>query len=189
MAMNKQTLHTLVGAATLLVAAFVVFISHQGGPRETASGYPIVGRFASIDGIGVGTKVLLTGIEIGKVAGYTYDLEGQRAIVTFTIRDDIKIPLDSVALIVSDGLLGAKYIKIQPGGEIDMMQSGDEFEYVQDAIAFEEILEKVILNAEQQRSRDKEKDDAKPEPNQASIESPEPASTERTTLTEAVKIR
>ncbi len=189
MAMNKQTLHTLVGAATLLVAAFVVFISHQGGPRETTSGYPIVGRFASIDGIGVGTKVLLTGIEIGKVAGYTYDLEGQRAIVTFTIRDDIKIPLDSVALIVSDGLLGAKYIKIQPGGEIDMMQSGDEFEYVQDAIAFEEILEKVILNAEQQRGKNKEKDDAKPEPNQASIESPAPASTAPTTLTEAVKIR
>lgn len=185
--MNKQTLHTVVGAATLLVAAFVVFISHQGGPRETTSGYPIVGRFASIDGIGVGTKVLLTGIEIGKVAGYTYDLEGQRAIVTFTIKEDIKIPLDSVALIVSDGLLGAKYIKIQPGGEIDMMQSGDEFEYVQDAIAFEEILEKVILNAEQQRS--KEKDDTKPEPNQASIESSEPVSAARTTLTEAVKIR
>lgn len=189
MAMNKQTLHTLVGAAALLVAAFVFVISHQGGPRETASGYPIVGRFASIDGIGVGTKVLLTGIEIGKVAGYTYDLEGQRAIVTFTIEDDIKIPLDSVALIVSDGLLGSKYIKIQPGGEIDMMQGGDEFEYVQDAIAFEEILEKVILNAEQQRNKNKEKDESEPKPNQASIDSPGSVSAVRTTLTESVKIR
>ena len=186
--MNKQTLHTLVGAGALLVAAFVFVISHQGGPREATSGYPIVGRFASIDGIGVGTKVLFTGIEIGQVSSYSYDPEGHRAIVTFIVQDYIKIPLDSVALIVSDGLLGAKYVKIQPGGELEMMKSGDEFEYVQDAIAFEEILEKVILNAEQQRNKKKE-EDAEPEPNQASIENPAPASAARTTLMEPVQIR
>ena len=185
--MNKQTLHTLVGAGALIVAAFVFVISHQGGPRKTVSGYPIVARFASIDGIGVGTKVLLTGIEIGTVAEYTYDLEGQRAIVTFNIKDDIKIPLDSVALIVSDGLLGAKYIKIQPGGEIDMMQDGDEFEYVQDAIAFEEILEKVILNAEQQRN--KKEDEAKPKPNQASNGTPGTIPAARTIVMESGKIQ
>jgi len=186
--MKKQTLHMFVGAAVLVVAAFVFVISHQGGPREATSGYPIVGRFASIDGIGVGTKVLLTGIEIGQVSSYSYDLEGQRAIVTFIVQDYIKIPLDSVALIVSDGLLGAKYVKIQPGGELEMMQSGDEFEYVQDAIAFEEILEKVILNAEQQRNKKKE-EDAKPEPNRASFENPAPATAARTTLMEPVQIR
>ena len=132
--------------------------------------------------------MLLAGIPVGQVAGYAYDPEGQRAIVTFTIQDDIKIPLDSVALIVSDGLLGAKYIKIQPGGELDMMQSGDEFEYVQDAIAFEEILEKVILNAEHQRNKRNE-DDAESKPNQATMEGPASQAATETILTEPVRIR
>ena len=42
-------MHTLVGAAAMLVAAFVIVISHRGGPTEATSGYTILGRFASID--------------------------------------------------------------------------------------------------------------------------------------------
>ncbi len=168
--MSKQTRHTLVGALALIVAVVVFVVSHRGGPAKPTNGYPVVARFAAIDGVGVGTKVLLTGIQIGQISDYSYDMEGQRAVVKLTIKNGIKIPLDSVVLIVSDGLLGPKYLKIQPGGDIDNMQSGDEFEYVQDSIVFEEILEKVILNAEQNRKKKEKENETKKRPNQASTD-------------------
>ena len=167
--MAKQTVHTLVGAVVVVIGIFAIVISHRGGPAEDASGYNIVAEFGAVDGVSIGTKVLLAGIVVGNVAQISYDEKDQRAKLDFTVENGIKIPFDSVALIVTDGLLGNKYIKIQAGGDEEMMKAGDEFEYVQGSISFEEILEKVILNAEQQRKNEKEKEEKKPKPNQASI--------------------
>ena len=167
--MNKETTNILVGALVVVVGVLVFFLSHRGGPTEPTSGYSITARFSAIDGVAPGTKLLLAGIPIGEVTEFEYELDSQRAAVSLTVQDGIKIPLDSVVLIVTDGLLGNKYLKSQPGGEEERMQDGDEFEYVQDSIIFEEILEKVILNAEQQRNKKKqEKKDPESPPNQAS---------------------
>ncbi len=103
-----------------------------------------------------GTKVLLTGIPIGDVSSFYYNESRQRAIVTMTIQNGIEIPDDSVVMIVTDGLLGSKYLKIQPGGDTAMMKPGAQFDYTQDSIVFEEILQKVILNAEKTREKAKE---------------------------------
>jgi len=48
-----------------------------------------------------------------------------------------------------------------------MMRAGETFEYVQDSIVFEEILEKVILNAERRRGGAKKPGPAKRPPNEA----------------------
>lgn len=168
--MNKETTNILVGAAVVVVGVLAFFLSHRGGPTESTSGYSVTARFSAIDGVAPGTKLLLAGIPVGEVAEFDYELDSQRAVVLLTVQDGIEIPLDSVVLIVTDGLLGNKYLKIQPGGEEEMMQAGDEFEYVQDSIIFEEILEKVILNAEQQRNKKKrEKKDLESPPDKASV--------------------
>lgn len=171
--MSKETQHILAGAIVVALGVAVFLWSHRGGPTEQISGYPLSAQFGAVDGVGIGTKVLLTGIQVGDVARMYYDDKSERAVLDFVIRPDIKIPADSVALIVTDGLLGAKYIKIQPGGDEEMMKPGDQFEYVQGSIAFEEILEKVIINAEQKR-REAEKDkpkkkDEKADPNRVMI--------------------
>ena len=153
--MSKETLHILAGAIVVAAGTLAFILSHQGGPTEKISGYPLSAQFSAVDGVGIGTKVLLTGIPVGDVGRMYYDDKSERAVLDFVIRPDIKIPADSVALIVTDGLLGAKYIKIQPGGDEEMLKPGDAFEYVQGSIAFEEILEKVIVNAEQKRREEK----------------------------------
>lgn len=172
--MNKETMHILVGAVVVALGVTAFLLSHQGGPTDEISGYPLTAQFGAVDGVSVGTKVLLTGIQVGDVTALSYDDKSERAMLDFVIRPDIKIPMDSVALIVTDGLLGAKYIKIQPGGDTEVMKPGDAFEYVQDSIAFEEILEKVILNAEEKQKRLKDDKDKpkkeKADPNRVLIE-------------------
>lgn len=154
--MNKQSVNTLVGALVVLVGVAAFLLSQRGDHREAEAGYDVKASFGSIDGVAKGTKILLTGIPVGEVADFFYNEKRQRAVVTMSIRDGIQIPLDSVVMIVTDGLLGGKYLKIQAGGDTEMMKPGGQFDYTQDSIVFEEILEKVILNAERTRQKEKE---------------------------------
>jgi len=174
--MSKQTVNTLVGALVVAVGVSAFLLSQRAKSVEIADGYELKASFGSIDGVSKGTKVLLTGLPVGQVDEFYYNEERQRAILMMSIRNDIEIPLDSVVMIVTDGLLGAKYLKIQAGGDTEMMKPGGQFDYTQDSIVFEEILEKVILNAEQSRrkqqeEKDKNKDEEKPakKPNEASL--------------------
>jgi phospholipid/cholesterol/gamma-HCH transport system substrate-binding protein len=150
-------------------------MSQQGGQADIPNSYDVKASFGAIDGVTEGTKVLLTGLPVGQVDSFDFNEERQRAVVTMSIRDGIEIPLDSVIMIVTDGLLGPKYMKIQAGGDTEMMKPGGQFDYTQDSIALEEILEKVILNAEQKRREEQKKEkkdkDGKPgkKPDEASL--------------------
>lgn len=154
--MSKQTVNTLVGALVVAVGVLAIILSQRHHQTDISDGYELKASFGSIDGVSKGTKVLLTGIPVGDVAGFHYNEKRQRAMVTLTIKKGIEIPDDSVVMIVTDGLLGAKYLKIQPGGDTEMMQPGAQFDYTQDSIVFEDILQKVILNAERARKKAKE---------------------------------
>ena len=50
-----------------------------------------------------------------------------KANLTKDIKAGIHIPDDSSASIVSSGLVGSKYIEIEPGGSEDMIAQGGEF--------------------------------------------------------------
>ena len=150
--MSRETLHILVGAAVLLIAPllFVAFLS--GDARTSAAeGYELTARYNRVDGVTIGTDVLLAGAPVGKVTRQEFDPETLQAVLTFTLLDDIRLPIDTAALIVSDGLLGGKFIKLDPGGAEEMLVAGDSFDYVQDAIIVEALLEKVVLWAEAKR--------------------------------------
>jgi len=159
--LSRQTRHTVLGGAVVMAGAIALVLSQGASEPKTGGGYELNARFGSVDGVGKGTKVLLAGIEVGEVVRRAYEPGRQRALLVLSMRRDIEIPLDTVAMIVSDGLMGNKYIKLQPGGETEMLRDGGTFEYVQDSIIFEEILEKVILNAEQKRKKEQGEDKEK----------------------------
>lgn len=150
--MTRETVHILVGAAVLLAAPLLFLVFLTGDARTgSTEGFELKARYNRVDGVTVGTDVLLAGAPIGKVTRVDFDPELLQAILTMTLREDIKVPLDTAALIVSDGLLGGKFIKLEPGGAEQMLRPGDHFEYTQDAIIVEALLEKVVLWAEARR--------------------------------------
>ncbi|MGE4221375.1 MAG: MlaD family protein [Alphaproteobacteria bacterium] len=150
--MERRGLHIALGAVVLALLAGLIVASYRGGPSAAAQGYALTARYNTVDGVKPGTPVLLAGIKIGQVSGHAYESASHRAVLTFTIADGVALPTDSVAKIVSEGLLGSKYIKVDAGGSPDMMRPGDEFEYVQDAVDMQEVLEKIVLNAEARRA-------------------------------------
>jgi len=105
--------------------------------------YPVYARFGRTDGLVVGDKVRMAGITVGKVTNARLDSD-YNALLTLEVKENVKIPDDSSASIVSDGILGSKYIEIEPGGSEDYISANGEFAYTQDAMVLEELLDRII---------------------------------------------
>ena len=63
------------------------------------------------------------------------------------IAPSIKIPTDSSAKISSEGLLGASYIAIEPGGSDDMLDAGDSIELTQGSIDLIGLLGNAVFGS------------------------------------------
>jgi len=145
--MAKRDLSELAtGALVLSVAvAFMGYaVAHTG--RSSGSGYTLHARFDSISGVTVGSDVRMAGVKIGMVTQAAIDPGTYQAIITFTVRDDLRLPKDSSAEISSDGLLGAKVLSLAPGGDAKMLADGGEITITQSAVSLEELLGKFIFS-------------------------------------------
>jgi phospholipid/cholesterol/gamma-HCH transport system substrate-binding protein len=137
---------TLTGALVLVVAlAFLAYaVAHSG--RTTGSGYSIQARFDHIDGLAVGGDVRIAGVKVGSVTDETIDPKTFSAVVSMTIRDDIKLPKDTGASITSESLLGGKYISLSPGGDEQDLKPGQAITVTQSSVSLEELLGKFIFS-------------------------------------------
>ena len=151
--MTLEIRNILVGSFVVVVGALFLVFSSRGGVEASADGYELRAVYQNIDGVSVGTDVLLAGINIGKVTELKHVPDGHQAEIAMRIRKDIELPIDSIALVISAGMLGGKYIKLEPGGETEVFSAGDYFEYVQGAVIFEELLQKIVLDAEGRRRK------------------------------------
>ncbi len=61
---------------------------------------------------------------MGSVAGHALDPATYEAKVALQIDKGVKVPDDSIAKVVSDGLLGGAYISIEPGASDAMLAEG-----------------------------------------------------------------
>jgi phospholipid/cholesterol/gamma-HCH transport system substrate-binding protein len=143
---RRNIAEVLTGAVVLLIAAgFLVYaVAHSG--RGVTSGYSLQAKFDHIDGLGVGADVRLAGVKVGSVTEERIDPQSFLAVVTLTVRDDIKLPKDSAAIVTSESLLGGKYLSLQPGGDEALLQPGQTITITQSSVSIEELLGKFIFS-------------------------------------------
>jgi phospholipid/cholesterol/gamma-HCH transport system substrate-binding protein len=145
--MNHRSLvEVLTGAVVLLIAAgFLGYaVAHSG--RSTSSGYTLYAKFDHIDGMGVGADVRIAGVKVGSVNQEHLDPENFQAVVALSVRNDVKLPKDTGAIITSESLLGGKYLSLQPGGDETMLQPGQMITITQSSVSIEELLGKFIFS-------------------------------------------
>jgi phospholipid/cholesterol/gamma-HCH transport system substrate-binding protein len=143
---HRSIVEVLTGAVVLLVAAGFLAYAVANSGRTSASGYPLYARFEHIDGLGVGADVRLAGVKVGSVTDARIDPQSFQAIVRLSLRDDIKLPKDSAAIITSESLLGGKYLSLQPGGDEAILQAGQTITITQSSVSLEELLGKFIFS-------------------------------------------
>lgn len=145
---SVRTVEILVGAAAFVAGAAFIAVAFAGGGLIPRAGYTVTAKFRQVDGLSTGSPVHLAGLKVGTVEKLSFDASTNQAIVRLRLQSDIKLSEDSSAQVVTDGLLGGKFIKLVPGGADEIIPPGGRIIYVQDGLIIERLLEKILINAE-----------------------------------------
>jgi phospholipid/cholesterol/gamma-HCH transport system substrate-binding protein len=122
--MRREVKIGIFMGGAFLVFAVLVFIIGNLSQLFQPRGYPLVVHFDSVLGLDKSAAVRMVGIKVGYVKDIQLDL--RRARVTLNIFPRYQIPRGSKAAQAAQGLLGEKYVDIQPGEETTYCQPGDE---------------------------------------------------------------
>lgn len=144
--MRGNLVETLMGAVVLVVAlTFLVFV-YTRADIGTVRGYELVAKFDRIDGLTIGTDVLVSGIKVGTVVDQRLDPETYLAVVRVSVDSSLKLPEDSSAEIGSNGLLGDKFLVLVPGGSEEMLGPGDEIMFTQGSVDTVNLVGQAIFS-------------------------------------------
>ena len=113
--MKRNVLETTLAAMVLVVAGVFLVFAQNVGNVASIQGWELKAKFNSVDGLGIGNDVRIGGVKVGTVVGLTIDQQDYRALVKMQILKELKLPFDTVAAVVSEGVLGGKYIALEPG--------------------------------------------------------------------------
>jgi len=171
---TRQDFETIVGTVTLAAVALALWIASAGGKAAQESGsYLLTARFGQVDGLTIGNPVYLAGIQVGSVVRIELAPNSLKPVVTISVRRGLAVPADSALLVMSDGVLGGKYMRIEAGSETEAMKPGARFETVQDSIIVERILQKIVQGAEARR-RGEAPENGAPKKDEAPKPAPKP---------------
>ena len=145
--MKTNLVETAVGAVVILIAAaFFTFAYTTSGIGKGGGGYELVAEFDNADGIGVGSDVRMSGVKIGTVTSQELDTTTYQAVLRMSIDPALKLPDDSSAKVTSEGLLGSKFVALEPGGSADVLQDGDRIAYTQGAIDIWSLVSQFMFD-------------------------------------------
>ena len=154
--MKKYSIETVVGIFVVIGLICVVFMTVKLGKVSFFGDnyYSLYANFASVSGLRAGNLVEIDGIEVGRVENLGIDQEKQAALAELKIRKGIKVYDDASASIKTAGLIGDKFIKIDPGGSGEMLKPGGRISETNSPIDIEELISKYAFG-------DVKKDDKK----------------------------
>lgn len=155
--MYRRFAESAVGALVLAIAVWFLVFAYESSDFKPVRGYALTAKFSSVGGLAPGNDVRVGGVKIGSVLEQRIDPKDFRAIVVFSVRSDLKVPEDSVAAITSDGLLGGKYLRLEPGHAQGVLAAGAAIKTTRDALSLEDLLGRAIFLLSE-GDKDKEKD-------------------------------
>ena len=125
--MMKYSKETLVGIFVVIglvsIGYMTVKLGNVGFLGENT--YSLFGKFNTVTGLREGNPVNMLGLEIGRVEKFTMDQENQLVVVEFKINKDIEVYDDAIASVKTEGLIGDKYVELDPGGGGDLLADGE----------------------------------------------------------------
>jgi len=145
--MKKYNMEIIVGIFVVFGLICIGYMTVKLGKLNLFGddSYPLVAKFTTVTGLRKGNPVNVLGIDVGRVESITMDQENQQAVVEMRIRKDIKIYDDAIASIKTEGLIGDKYLSIDPGGGGDILKPHGVITDTQAPINIEELISKYAF--------------------------------------------
>ena len=121
----KISNETKVGALTVIAITLLVLgYNFLKGKDIFTDTHDYYAKYENINGIKVSNPVLYNGFNVGKVTALSLNENGE-VIATLTLQPELKIPVNSIAKIASQDLLGAKAIVLLFSDARTYHQEGD----------------------------------------------------------------
>ena len=109
--------------------------------------YVISARFVNVGDLKNRAPVKVGGVSIGLVEDVKLDPVTFEALVEMRIDRRInELPADTSAAILTSGVLGDRYVSLEPGGDPAFLEDGDELFITQSAVVLEQLIGKYLLN-------------------------------------------
>lgn len=155
----KQQKDFWAGVILVALLVFVLSFSYKRNvPQTSSNGLVLYATYSKADGINAGSDVRMAGVKVGYVAASEL-VDFFHVKMTFVITQKLDLPIDTAAVIETDGLVGAKYVELLPGGEEEMMQPGGEFLFTQDVLLLDELLDRFVSWMRVKKGVEESKDD------------------------------
>lgn len=108
-------------------------------------GYLLTARFEDASGLKERSPVTMAGVRIGRVKSVSFDNQALQAVVTMQIESKYNaLPKDTSASIYTAGLLGEKYVGLEPGGDEKSLKQGDVVKLTQDSLVLEKLIGQFV---------------------------------------------
>jgi phospholipid/cholesterol/gamma-HCH transport system substrate-binding protein len=115
---------TIISALVVLVAiGFMIFFFNRTSTGHLGS-YALKVSMGDASGLSAGSEVRLGGVKIGAVTGLALEPVTYRALVDIRIRDDLALPVDSVATATASPM-GGMHLALSPGRAKAVLAEGD----------------------------------------------------------------
>lgn len=144
--MANNAIETVMGAVVLAVAGGFLYFAYDNSNVKSIDGYALKADFSNVAGIGVGSDVRIGGVKVGVVEQVKLDPQSYQAVATLRVDENVKLPKDSSAAIQSTGLIGDKFVTIEPGGDDATMKDGDRIALTQSSVSIEEMIGKFVFS-------------------------------------------
>jgi phospholipid/cholesterol/gamma-HCH transport system substrate-binding protein len=135
-----------VGMFVLVGLAAIAYLSVQVGGLNGPRGFHLYATFDQIGGLTARAPVVISGVEVGQVSSIGLD-EDLRARVELDLDPSLELSIDTSASIMTEGVLGNKFVALEPGGEEELLRSGEEVAFTESAVLLERLIGKFVNDA------------------------------------------
>ncbi|MCC6870504.1 MAG: outer membrane lipid asymmetry maintenance protein MlaD [Burkholderiales bacterium] len=147
--MKRTTIDLWVGIFVTIGFAAIVFLALKVGnlaSLETRPSYRLDAEFDNIGGLKLRAPVKAAGVIVGRVETIRLDPKNYEAVVTMRIDKGYEFSKDTIASILTSGLLGEVYIGLDAGGAPTMLADGGRIGKTQSAIVLEKLIGQFLFD-------------------------------------------
>ena len=147
--MQNRFTEFVVGLFMVAGFAAIVYLALNLGevPFLTrTSTYTIEAEFENVSGVKKGAPVQVAGVVVGEVEAIKLN-EDRYAQITLRVEKDLKIPLDSIVSVKSQGIIGDKYIQITLGGDPENFAPDEIIVDTESAVDIESLISKFAFGS------------------------------------------
>ena len=147
--MNRATIDLWVGIFVVAGIGGLLFLALKVGNLATFSSaqtYQVQAKFSNIGGLKVRAPVKAAGVVVGRVERIQLDPKTYQALVTMKIDKGYEFTRDTIASILTSGLLGEVYIGLDSGGDTQMLADGARITKTQSAVVLEKLIGQFLFD-------------------------------------------